>query len=176
MQSCLKFQGYSLFLSPIQEIKNKFLKSKPLFFLQILLKDGYYYYCCYIFLLSVLVWIFWIYWPILFFRKRGREGEKEGGIHQSVVASHPPPTGDLAHNPGMCPDWESHRRPFGSQASAQSTKPHQPGHILTHSFPHSCFSHSVPFIYIPNSLQSLVIQWVCLRSKLSPFLFESVYI
>ena len=24
-----------------------------------------------------------------------------------MVASHRPPTGDLAHNPGMCPDWES---------------------------------------------------------------------
>ena len=35
--------------------------------------------------------------------------------------------GDLAHNPGMCPDWESSQRPFGSQAGAQSTEPHQPG-------------------------------------------------
>ena len=24
-------------------------------------------------------------------------------------------TGDLAHNPGMCPNWESNRQPFGSQ-------------------------------------------------------------
>ena len=40
----------------------------------------------------------------LFFteRKRGREEEK----HQCVVASHPLLTGDLAHNPGMCPDCE----------------------------------------------------------------------
>ena len=38
-----------------------------------------------------------------FFRQRGREGEK----HQCVAASHVPPTGDLASNPGMCPDWES---------------------------------------------------------------------
>ena len=29
--------------------------------------------------------------------------------------SRAPPTGDLAHNPGMCPDWESNQRPFGSQ-------------------------------------------------------------
>ena len=42
----------------------------------------------------------------------GREGEIEGEKHQCVVASHvrPPPnppwTGDLACNPGMCPDWE----------------------------------------------------------------------
>ena len=26
----------------------------------------------------------------------------------------------------MCPDWESSQRPFGSQARAQSTEPHQP--------------------------------------------------
>ena len=35
--------------------------------------------------------------------------------------------GDLAHNPGMCPDWEWNQRPFGSQASTQSTESHQPG-------------------------------------------------
>ena len=55
--------------------------------------------------------------------ERGREGEKR----QCVVASSAPPTGDLAHNPGMYPDWESNRRPFGSQASTQSTEPPQPG-------------------------------------------------
>ena len=38
-----------------------------------------------------------------------------------------PPTGDMAHNPGMCPDWESNQRLFGSQASTESTEPHQPG-------------------------------------------------
>ena len=32
--------------------------------------------------------------------------EREGGKHQCVVASHTPPTGDLACNPGMCPDRE----------------------------------------------------------------------
>ena len=41
------------------------------------------------------------------------------------------PTVDLACNPGMGPDWESNQGPFGSQASAQSTEPHQPGLILT---------------------------------------------
>ena len=43
---------------------------------------------------------------LFIFRERGREGEREGEKHQSVVASHRPPTGDLAHNPGMCPDWK----------------------------------------------------------------------
>ena len=32
-----------------------------------------------------------------------------------MVASHVAPTGDLACNPGMCPDWESNRQPFGLQ-------------------------------------------------------------
>ena len=43
---------------------------------------------------------------LFIFRERGREGEKGGEKYQCVVASHTPPTGDLAHNPGMCPDWE----------------------------------------------------------------------
>ena len=30
-------------------------------------------------------------------------GEREGEKHQCVVASHTPPTRDLACNPGMCP-------------------------------------------------------------------------
>ena len=55
------------------------------------------------------------------------EREREGEKHQCVVASCIPPTEGLAHNPGMCPDWELNRRPFGSQASTQSTEPHQSG-------------------------------------------------
>ena len=62
---------------------------------------------------------------LFIFRERGREGEREGEKHQSVVASHVPPTGDLAHNPGMCLDWESNQRPFGLQAGTQSTGSHQ---------------------------------------------------
>ena len=38
---------------------------------------------------------------LFIFRERGREIEREGEKHQCVVASHMPPTGDLAHNPGM---------------------------------------------------------------------------
>ena len=41
------------------------------------------------------------------FRQREREGERGGEKYQCVVASRMPPTGDLACNPGMCPDWES---------------------------------------------------------------------
>ena len=57
----------------------------------------------------------------------GREERREGEKHQCVVARHTPPTRDLAHNPGTCPDWESNQQPFGSQAGAQSTEPPQPG-------------------------------------------------
>ena len=64
------------------------------------------------------------------FRERGRKGERKGKKHQCVAASHTPPTGDLVHNPGMCFDWELNRRPFGSQASTQSTEPHQPGRVF----------------------------------------------
>ena len=43
---------------------------------------------------------------LLIFRE-GEGREKEGEKHQCAVASHMPLTGDLARNPGMCPDWES---------------------------------------------------------------------
>ena len=49
------------------------------------------------------------------------------------------PTGDLARNPGMCPDWELNLKPFGSQAGTQSTEPPQPGLDFT------SFQHSHPF-------------------------------
>ena len=42
----------------------------------------------------------------LFNFREGREGEREGEKHQCVVASRASPNRDLAHNPGMCPDWE----------------------------------------------------------------------
>ena len=36
------------------------------------------------------------------FRERGREGGKEEEKYQCVVATHVPPTRDLACNPGIC--------------------------------------------------------------------------
>ena len=68
---------------------------------------------------------------LLLERGKGREKVKERNIdfvqekHQ-LFASRTPPTW-MACNPGMCPDHESNRRPFGLQASAQSTEPHYPG-------------------------------------------------
>ena len=55
------------------------------------------------------------------------EEEREGEKHPCVVDSLTPATGDLAHNPGMCPDWELNERPFGSQAGAQSSEPTSQG-------------------------------------------------
>ena len=67
---------------------------------------------------------------IYLFLEIGEEKEKEGEKNQCVVAAWVPPTADPACNPGMCPDWESNQRPFGLQASAQSTEPHEPGLFL----------------------------------------------
>ena len=79
------------------------------------------------FFLSISFFFFFKIIYLFIFRERGREGEKEGEQHHCVVAPHVPPTGDLAHNPRMCPDWESNWSPFPSQSGAQSTEPHQPG-------------------------------------------------
>ena len=60
-------------------------------------------------------------------------GEREGEKHWFVVGPHVPLTGALAHNPGMCPDWELNQQPFASQSGAQSTEPYQPGPFITHT-------------------------------------------
>ena len=65
------------------------------------------------------------------FLERGEGREKEREKHQCVVASHTPPAGGLACNPGMCPDWESNQRPFGSQDGAQFMEPHWSGLFFT---------------------------------------------
>ena len=57
--------------------------------------------------------------------ERGGEKERERNINVWLPFTCPP-TEDLACNPGICPDWELNQRPFGSQASTQSTEPHQP--------------------------------------------------
>ena len=64
--------------------------------------------------------------------RRGREEEREGEKHQCAFASRlPQPTGDPAHNPGMCPYWESSQQHLGWQASTQSTETHKPGEVIT---------------------------------------------
>ena len=80
-----------------------------------------------IFFLKIISCIFYFLNFIYLFLERGREKEREGQKHQCVVAFHTPPPGDLSCKPGMCPDWESNQQLFDSQASTQSTEPHQPG-------------------------------------------------
>ena len=77
--------------------------------------------------LSFILYLFFKRFYLFIFRERVSEAERKGEKHQCVVVSHIPLTGDLACNPGMCPDWESNLCPFGSQAHAQSTELHQPG-------------------------------------------------
>ena len=47
---------------------------------------------------------------LFIFREKGKEGGRKRGRDTSVCGWLPlarPPTGDLACNLGMCPDWES---------------------------------------------------------------------
>ena len=54
--------------------------------------------------------------------------------------------GDLTHNPGMCPEWESNWRPFGLEAGTQSTELHQPG--LFQPFVHPFNKHTVDHLLL----------------------------
>ena len=58
---------------------------------------------------------------LFIFKERGREGEER---ERNMTLTRPQ-RGDLACNPGMCPDQESNRHPFGLQNDEQSTEPHQ---------------------------------------------------
>ena len=53
----------------------------------------------------------------------------------------------------MCPDWESSQQPLGSQASSQSTEPHQPGQMF--SFISVCIAFISNFILWPSSIISV---------------------
>ena len=101
------------------------------------------------FLTSGFLLLFFLRFYLFIFRERGRERKREGEKHQCVVASCTPPTGGLACNPGMCPDWESNQWPFRSQASTQSTEPHQP---------------ELRFIFLPTPLPLLQI-YICILTR-----------
>ena len=80
------------------------------------------------FFFKLTFWVFsFFFLRFYLFLEREKKGEREGEKHQCVAASCTPLTRDLAHNPDVCPDWESNQRPFGSQAGTQPT---EPGHIL----------------------------------------------
>ena len=75
-------------------------------------------------------------------RGEGKEKEKEKEKERNndvwekhwLVVSCSLPTGDLALNPGMCPDRESNRQPFSLQGGTQSTEPYQPGLNILYIF------------------------------------------
>ena len=68
---------------------------------------------------------------VYLFPEVGEEKERQRSINVWMPLPHPP-SGELACNSGMCPDWESNPQSFGSQARAQSTKLHQPGQFMEH--------------------------------------------
>ena len=70
----------------------------------------------------------------IYFSERGRKGGREGEKHQCVAASFMSPTGDLAYNPGMCPDWESNQRSFASQIGTQQLSHTSQGKYRTFEF------------------------------------------
>ena len=59
---------------------------------------------------------------VLFIFREGERREKVGERNISQL-----PLARPSWRPGLCCDWESKWRPFGPQASAQSTDPQQPG-------------------------------------------------
>ena len=52
---------------------------------------------------------------IYLFLERGEVREKERERNTNVWLPLTCPPGDLARNPGLCPDWESNWQPSGSQ-------------------------------------------------------------
>ena len=91
----------------------------------------------------VISFSFFFLWFYLFLEGKGR---RKGEKHRCLVACHAPPTGDLACNSDMCPEWESNQRPFCSQADSQPTEPHQPGLIVNFLLKdHSLFNFSLDF-------------------------------
>ena len=54
--------------------------------------------------------LFVFFKTLFIFIERGREREGEGEKHRCVRDTFIGcPTGDLAHNPGVCPDWDVNR-------------------------------------------------------------------
>ena len=90
-----------------------------------------------------------LFFKILFIYFQRQGGRKEGEKHQCMIASCVPPTGDLARNPGMCPDWESNQQLFGSKARDQYTEPHEPRQYFVAFYDWIMF-HGIdipPFVY-----------------------------
>ena len=75
------------------------------------------------------IWTFFKDFIYLFLEREGREKQRERNINvwekHQLIASHMPPVGDLALNPGVCPDGELNQWPFSLQDDVRPTEPHQ---------------------------------------------------
>ena len=60
-------------------------------------------------ILMVVLKILFLKILFIYFLERGKGREKDRERNSNVWLPHAPHTGDLAHNPGMCPEWESNR-------------------------------------------------------------------
>ena len=89
---------------------------------------------------------------VLFFKKHfiylflergeGRENERERNIdvwEKLMFASCMPPTGDLACNPSMCPEWELNLWPFVLHDNAQPIEPSQSWQLYVFFIGEGCF-------------------------------------
>ena len=77
---------------------------------------------------------------IYLFSERGEgrdEGRERNIMCERDINPLPLAPPSLAHNPGMCPNWELNWWPFSSQAGTQSTEPHQPGVLLNCTAAHN---------------------------------------
>ena len=69
--------------------------------------------CYFLFLKIFTIYLFIYLFTYLFLdRGEGREKERERNINVWLPLNIPP-AGDLAYNPGNCPDWESNWWPLG---------------------------------------------------------------
>ena len=86
-----------------------------------------------------------------------------------MVASPTSPTGDLAHNPGVCPDWESNWRPFVLQPTLSPLSHTSQGPLtwVLSSDTTWCHGFGVP---MPDLSPSSAAHWLCyLRKSPSSF-------
>ena len=108
----------------------------------------------------------------IMFRKGGKEEEK----HQPV-ASCTPPTGDLAHNPGVCTGGESHQWPFRS-AEQHPTHWATPVRALVFMFLktlYNVFLEVAPFYISIYSIQVFQFLHILTNTDLLGFLKNNIY-
>ena len=65
------------------------------------------------------------------------------------------PTGDLAPNPGMCPDWESNRRPCGSQRMLNPLSHPSQGEVVCLDRACGCLPTGCAIIHFKRALRAL---------------------